>query len=222
MKNLEEMGFPEYCVTNGGKIYSLKSKRFLNLQYNDNGYVCVTLRVDGKTKTVRVHRLVAGMFLQDSYFDGAHVNHKDGDKTNNNVNNLEWVSRSQNMQHAYQSGLIVSKPHQLEDDIVHLICSALEQGSRVPDIAEMFNTTRDQVYRIINGTAYNYISYEYDLTKVPKQQKISPEKVIAVCELLSIGASPKDISEQTEVHISSVKAIKQRRTQTHLSSSYNW
>lgn len=222
MKNLEEINAPEYCVTDTGKIYSLKSKRFLNVQYNDNGYPCITLRVEGKTKTFKVHRLVALVYLKDTYFDGAHVNHIDGDKTNSCVKNLEWVTRSENMIHAYRTGLIVSKPHKLTDEDVHLICQFLEQGSRVPDVQKMFNVERDQIYRIIEGTAYNYISFEYNLLNVPKQQKISPEKAIQVCELLVQNLPLRNISEITNVSISSVKAIKQRRTQTHISNSYDW
>ncbi len=222
MKNLEEINAPEYCVTTSGKVYSLKSKRFLNIQYNDNGYPCITLRIEGKTKTFKVHRLVALSYLKDTYFEGAHVNHKDGDKTNSCVDNLEWVTRSENMIHAYQNGLIVSKIHKLTDDEVHLICQFLEQGSRVPDIANMFNVDRNQIYSIIDGKAYNYISFEYNLLNVPKQQKLSPEKVIEVCELLVKNTPLKNISESTNVHISSVKAIKQRRTQTHISNSYDW
>jgi len=222
MKNLEEIGTPDYCVTNKGRLYSLKSKRFLNLQYNDNGYPCVTLRVDGKTKTFKVHRLVALTYLKGTYFEGAHVNHKDGDNSNNCVDNLEWVTRSENMIHAYQNGLIMSKPHKLSDETVHLICQFLEQGSRVPDIEKMFNTTKDQIYRIIDGTAYNYVSFEYNLLNVPKQQKLSPEKVVEVCDLLVKGSTLSIISELTGVNMSSVKAIKQRRTQTHISNSYDW
>lgn len=222
MQNLKDIGFPDYCITKNGKVYSLKSNRFLNLQYNDNGYVCVTLRVDRKTKTLRVHRLVALTFLKDSYFDGAHVNHKDGDKTNNDLSNLEWVTRSENMAHAYQEGLVISKQHTLSDHTVHLICQTLEQGSRIPDVAKMFSIDKNLLYRIESGVAYNYISCDYDLTKIPKQQKLSPEKVIMVCELLVENKQLKEISEKTDVHISSVKAIKQRRTQQYISNSYNW
>lgn len=222
IKNLEELGFKDYCITKTGRVYSLKSKRFLNLQYNDNGYVCVTLRVDGKTKTLRVHRLVALSFLTESYFQDAHVNHKDGDKTNNDLCNLEWVNRSDNMIHAYKAGLVLSKQRQLDDHTVHLICQTLEQGTRIPDIAKMFSVDKELVYRIESGRAYNYISFEYDMSKVPKQRKLSPEKVIDVCELLATNVPVRLISKKTDVNESTVKAIKQRRTQTHISNSYNW
>lgn len=222
MKNMEELGFAEYCVTKDGAVYSLNSKKFLNLQYNDNGYVVVTLRKDGKTKTMRVHRLVASMYLKDTYFDGAHVNHKDGVKTNNSVGNLEWVSRSDNMRHAYDNNLVISKQRKLSDETIHLICQALEQGSRVVDVANMFNLDRDYLDRIYRGTIFKHISYEYDFSKVPKQSKLSVEKVIAICSLLSAGETMTEVSSKLDVNLSTVKAVKQRRVHLHISNSFAW
>lgn len=222
MKNMREIGFDDYCVTDDGSIYSLKSKKFLNLQYNDNGYVTVTLRKDGKTKTLRVHRLVAMMYLTDTYFEGAHVNHIDGDKTNNHVNNLEWVTREENMRHAYDNDLVISKPKTLSDDYLHLICQALESGSRVVDVARMFSVEREIIDRIYRGTLFKHISYEYDFSKVPKQGRISVEKVVEICRQIEAGKQLKDISEELNVHISTVKAIKQRRVHNHISNSFTW
>lgn len=222
MKNMKEIGFEDYCVTDDGAIYSLKSKKFLNLQYNDNGYVVVTLRKDGKTKTIRVHRLVALMYLKDTYFEGAHVNHIDGDKTNNNVSNLEWVTREENMRHAYDNGLVVSKPKTLSDDDLHLICQALESGSRVVDVSKMFGIKREIVDKIYRCTLFKHISYEYDFSKVPKQGRISVQKVIEICKGIVEGKQLTDISEETGIHLSTVKAIKQRRVHNHISNSFAW
>ena len=222
MKNMKEIGFDDYCVTDDGAIYSLKSKKFLNLQYNDNGYVVVTLRKDGKTKTLRVHRLVTLMYLKDTFFEGAHVNHIDGDKTNNCVNNLEWVTREENMCHAYDNNLVISKQKTISDDDLHLICQSLELGSRVVDVAKMFSIEREVVDRIYRGTLFKHISYEYDFTKVPKQHKVSVEKVIDVCRLISQGLQLQHISDSIGVHLSTVKAIKQRRVHNHISNSFTW
>lgn len=219
---MKEIGFDDYCVTDDGAIYSLKSKKFLNLQYNDNGYIVVTLRKDGKTKTLRVHRLVAMMYLKDTFFEGAHVNHIDGDKTNNKVQNLEWVTRQENMRHAYDNDLVISKPKALSDDDLHLICQALESGSRVVDVAKMFSVDREIIDRLYRGTSFKHISYEYDFSKVPKQGRVSIDKVIDVCRLLECGIPLKDVSETVNVHISTVKAIKQRRVHTHISNSFTW
>lgn len=52
-----------------------------------------------------LHRLVAEVWMKDSYFDGAEINHKDGNKGNNDVSNLEWVTHSENEIHKHQNGL---------------------------------------------------------------------------------------------------------------------
>lgn len=65
---------------------------------NQQGYVFVSIN----DKTYTLHRLVAKTFLSEQYFDGANINHKDGNKHNNRVENLEWVTASENELHAYK------------------------------------------------------------------------------------------------------------------------
>jgi len=66
----------------------------------NGGYCVVWLSKNGTVKPFTVHRLVAIMFIENP--NGLEqVNHKDGDKTNNHINNLEWCSRSENVKHAY-------------------------------------------------------------------------------------------------------------------------
>ena len=67
------------------------------------GYKCVDLKVSGNRKTMRVHRLVAMAFIGEP--NKEMVNHKDGNKTNNILSNLEWATRSENELHAYNTGL---------------------------------------------------------------------------------------------------------------------
>lgn len=73
-----------------------------------DGYLSVSLHKDGKDKVFRVHRLVASAFIPNPD-NKLEVNHKDLDKTNNHVDNLEWVTRSENEKHAYATG--AAKPH---------------------------------------------------------------------------------------------------------------
>lgn len=73
-----------------------------------NGYVYIGLRIDGKTVSRPVHRLVASAFLPNPN-NYRCVNHKDGNKQNNNVDNLEWCNHTQNITHAYRTGLKVAK-----------------------------------------------------------------------------------------------------------------
>ena len=97
--------YPNYEVSNYGEIRRVW-KNHTNLKsttVNRFGYETVHLSKNGENKHCKVHRLVAAAFI-DNPDNLPEVNHIDGDKLNNCVSNLEWVSRSQNMKHAYSIG----------------------------------------------------------------------------------------------------------------------
>lgn len=71
---------------------------------NKEGYHFVTLSLNGEIKNHYIHRLVAEAYLPNPK-NKPHINHIDGDKSNNNINNLEWVTISENTNHAYRIGL---------------------------------------------------------------------------------------------------------------------
>lgn len=98
MRQIKE--HPDYLITLDGKVFSMKTMTFLSLSDRGDGYRTVHL---GK-KFYRVHRLVAQTYLPNPE-NKKTVNHIDGDKTNNMLCNLEWATSSENMQHAYNSGL---------------------------------------------------------------------------------------------------------------------
>lgn len=89
-----------YKVSNLGKV---KSKRKIKIpQDNGKGYLIVHLNKNNKCKWKLVHRLVAEAFIANPY-GKATVNHKDGDRKNNNVKNLEWATYSENNFHSYRN-----------------------------------------------------------------------------------------------------------------------
>lgn len=101
-------------VSNTGEIRNIKNKekgpRPVKQQKKQNGYMDCSLTIPGQgERRPKVHTIVAETFLGPKPFKNAQVNHKDGDKTNNHVSNLEWVSQSENMRHAEETGLMKSK-----------------------------------------------------------------------------------------------------------------
>lgn len=85
-----------YAVTSYGRVWSYKSHKFLSPGVDKFGYCIVVLCKNGKRKTCKVHRLVAEAFLANP--DGKpQVNHKDENKTNNNIINLEWMTAVENI-----------------------------------------------------------------------------------------------------------------------------
>lgn len=85
-----------YAVTSYGRVWSYRRNKFLKPTNNGKGYLGVALSVNGKPKTQKVHRLVAQAFLANP--DGLpQVNHKDKDRHNNCISNLEWCDNQYNV-----------------------------------------------------------------------------------------------------------------------------
>ena len=94
-----------YLVSNDGRVKGTKSKKVLKFSYSYNGYRRVKLYRGAKGKTFMVHRLVANAFVLNPQ-NKPQVNHIDGNKQNNTVDNLEWVTQTENLVHAVRLGLI--------------------------------------------------------------------------------------------------------------------
>lgn len=88
---------------NGGNTYFtyIKKGRVLAQSTQNGGYSVVSISVNAKRKICTVHRLVASAFL-DNPNNYREVNHKDGNKQNNNIDNLEWIQHSENIKHSYR------------------------------------------------------------------------------------------------------------------------
>lgn len=94
-----------FMVTEDGQIFSKRTNKFLVQGTSKTGYKVLSTKVEGVAKCLKVHRLVAEAYVPNTE-NKPFVNHIDGDKTNNNINNLEWVTNRENIIHAYELGLI--------------------------------------------------------------------------------------------------------------------
>ena len=98
-----------YMVSNLGRVKSLpklrcKSEKILKNKITKDGYYETSLSKNGKAKYIRTHRLVAIAFIEN-VFNKDQVNHIDGNKLNNCVDNLEWCTLQENKEHAIRTGL---------------------------------------------------------------------------------------------------------------------
>ena len=96
--------FENYLVSNNGEVKSIKFGRLLFGTVKSNGYVQIHLRDCGKSKNAHLHRLVAEAFVPNPN-DYPQINHVDGNKLNNNANNLEWTTQYLNAKHKIENGL---------------------------------------------------------------------------------------------------------------------
>ena len=98
-----------YMVSNFGRIYSIGYRKILRGEYID-GYKFVKLKRNRKTQKIAVHRIVASVFIPNPE-NKPYVNHIDGVKDHNTSDNLEWVTKAENTQHAIKIGLRPSYVH---------------------------------------------------------------------------------------------------------------
>ena len=94
-----------YSVSDNGEVKNNITGRKLKPSIQQ-GYCHVGLTINGKVKRCRVHRLVANAFISNPY-NKPFVNHIDGCRSNNNINNLEWCTLAENTQHAVRTGLML-------------------------------------------------------------------------------------------------------------------
>jgi hypothetical protein len=128
-----------YGVTRDGKIYSRYKAGYLSPSVK-SGYLCINLFKDGEYKTFRIHRLVA-----DAYIPGPlglpQVNHKDMNRQNNSVTNLEWCTGIDNMRHA---GKMRREKKEAESSIRN-IQQLLGVGLSVRQVVEKLNCSVSEV-----------------------------------------------------------------------------
>lgn len=162
-----------YQVSDLGRIRSLdrlklnkhnsytKVKGCIIKSFKKKGYPSVSLSIYNTKKTFSVHRLVADSFILNLE-NKREVNHINGIKTDNRVNNLEWVSSKENIKHAYKMGLMKNKfgeKHhgcKLTEDQVIKIKYDLKELSH-SEIAKMFNVNPSRISSIRCGRTWSHL-----------------------------------------------------------------
>lgn len=136
-----------YQVSSNGDVYSLITNKFMKLHENDDGYLGLQLRKDGGYKNWLVHVLVAQAFIPNPE-NLSEVNHKDLNKKNNSVENLEWVSHQDNISHAVSGGRFAKR---LTEDDVREIKRRHQEGESGYRLAKEFGVNDYNIYLILNG-----------------------------------------------------------------------
>ena len=104
-----------YSPKKNGTFIKTFYEKLLKPRRSSNNYQNITLYKDGKTYCYTIHRLVANAFIPNIN-NLEEINHMDGDKTNNSIYNLEWISHEDNIKHAIENGLIKKKADDKNDN----------------------------------------------------------------------------------------------------------
>lgn len=163
MEKIED--YDNYFISNCGDVYSNKLKRFMCVSTMKSGYKFVTLKQKGKKpKTFYIHRLVAKAFIPNPE-NKKEVNHINGIKSDNRIENLEWCTHEENMKHGHKTGLF--KNIKRERD---MNCKEVYQentGLRFKSIrkaAKHFNISEQYVSQMVRGVCNN--NYSLKLVKI--------------------------------------------------------
>lgn len=144
-----------------GGLVVIKAKDMI-IQVDENGYNYVKLNKLGKSKSFKIHVLVAKAFISNP-LNKPFVNHKDGNKNNNNVNNLEWCTQSENEKHAHKTGLKNHKGenhpnHRLTDEIVIAVRDMFEnKGISQREIGRKLGLNYKTINKIVHRQRWAHI-----------------------------------------------------------------
>lgn len=137
----------------------LRKGKILSKVTDIRGYHKVVMRIDGKPKKVTVHKLVSLAFIPNEHNKPA-INHIDGDKTNNRVSNLEWVTNKENTHHAWDNGLMSNfgVNHAMSVLSEAQVLEIYNSDGFMKDIGKKYGVSAQTVSSIKKGKTWNHIT----------------------------------------------------------------
>ena len=152
------IGYEElYTIDTGGCVYSKRRGLYLQPEFDKDGYEIYTLSRRCNPKKFKAHRLVALHFIPNPE-NKPLVNHKDGQKDNNGVDNLEWCTNQENIRHAYDTGLMTTQYNgKLEEDDVRIIRYLIKEGFSNNSISSLFQVDSETVRYIKTDQTWSHV-----------------------------------------------------------------
>jgi hypothetical protein len=156
-----------YKISNLGKIKRIpsikcKKERYIAACLNDNGYYIIRLYKNSKGKCAKLHRLIAQAFIP-TVEGKTFINHINGIKTDNRIENLEWCTKAENSQHAIKMGLhkIQGSKHFAakldEEKVLSLRREYKERKMKVVDLQRKYGISKSAFHQIVNRVRWRHI-----------------------------------------------------------------
>ena len=166
-----------YQISNLGRVKSLKRKTFRYIRESsiimkplkgDGRYFQISLWKNGKDKKMYIHRLV-GIYFIPNPDNKPQVNHTDGNRLNNHVKNLEWSTGSENIKHAFDTGLITEEhirnmslksskiSRKFSDHDIYQIFALYKKGFSKAHIARTYNAGETTIRNILSKITYKHV-----------------------------------------------------------------
>lgn len=152
---------PKYEISKTGIIRNIITKKPKKQYLNSMGYPMISISHKNQSNPHRVHRLLANTFIPNPE-NLPEINHKDGNKTNNHLNNLEWCTHLENMNHAFTTGLanntgIQNGMSKLNDMQAKEIKLLLDKGISQYKISKLYNVSRSAILKIKLNKTWKHV-----------------------------------------------------------------
>lgn len=152
-----------YQVSNLGRVKSLKKSIILK-SCSVGGYDKVILYLNKTPKHHLIHRLVLQTFKPERYFEGAVCNHKNSIKNCNNLDNLEWCTQKENVNHSHNNGLntILKGEEQSASKLTDKMVNIIRKNSKTKEftqaeLSRLFNVSTSTIYKVVHNKAWTHI-----------------------------------------------------------------
>ena len=225
----------DYDISNRGAILrNRKTEKIINWFSDKDGYLRAKISVNNHRFTKGAHRLVAQAFIPNPE-NKTEINHIDGNKKNNDVDNLEWATRQENALHAIRIGLYnprgESNGHSRYTEAqIREACKLMEDPKNPPRyISKVTKVSRIVLYEIKKGVAWKHISKDYNFPEINYKFgsnnvniRYGDMQVHKVCKLLEDGLYPKEIEKLTGVSTDTVQKIRKKEIWKQISDFYEF
>lgn len=203
---------PYYAVSNCGRVKNLKTRKFLTPSKDKGGYLTIGLAVKvpkgskKKQKRILLHRLVGLMFIPNPEpFIRTTINHIDGNKENNMVDNLEWMSNSDNVKDMYEKGRHPTKRgvdipnNKYTEKQIRQVCELLTKSVQNKKIFELTGVPTNIIGFIKRRKLWCHISKDYDF-EGPKEKVKYAEYFVLFDGMIRSGMTWADAKKRMGLH----------------------
>ncbi len=211
----------KYTVSNYGNVFNVIKNKKLSSCINTGGYPCVSLTMKPKNIFVTVHKLVAHEFIGKRP-EGYQINHIDGNKINNCVENLEYVTPAQNIKHAVTNGLMpkgeMASGSKITEETAIKIKNLFSRIKCMTKIAKKFNLSRTTVCQLIYGKTWKHLPSNgnrlnrKEMVENSKSTKLSSNDILIIRSLGKAGIKRKEIGHMFNVTPTNIGCILRGKT----------
>lgn len=195
-----------YEVSSLGRVRDKRNQR-IRKQHITNGYHVLTMLQNGRTHTVSINRMVLIAFKGYNADGKDKVNHIDGDKLNNRLENLEWMTQRENIHHAMENGLI--KVHTKQVQKMNKAGEVLKEYNSIQEASEEIKLTRHSIIRVLKGlnkTAGGYLwRYKFEEDNVVHDVDVTEMKPVPGYENYLVNRDGRVFSQMRKRYLKAME-----------------